>query len=419
MGTLRWLNIWDATQAVTGSVYIVPTYASGPESGTAIYTAPATKYFTAGQGAPARNVNWALQQIGASAVQAAQHQAMRFQVGHNWSSSITIKHACQARSNRGFVVGTASTVSVVREPNNLSRLDIFPPAVGLPYVALDDGTRIWEFENNAGGTARYMAGSSTVSSGTALTGLATPFAARQIGANSMVVGTSGTGLVLFTTSGTAWVSVAKPTGTFNSSTLSLWGSAQAYLGATTATGSAIFYAKGLTSNAAIATSDCSTTANTLALTLPATSDTLADIAYDDVQGLFVACCYSSTSSVLKFFTTPNPPTTWTASATATGPASLVFNAIAGEVAFGICCGVWLVVSTTNQFTHYVSGTSSQYRPCAFYSLDFGQTWYPANLDMNIESDLTTIRIASGVDQFMVYHDGDVAMSGRLGYNETL
>ena len=245
MTSQKWINGWDASQAVTGSVYITPTFASGPESGDAIYTAPATKYFSAGQGAPARNVNWALQQVGANALQAIQHQAMKFSVGHNWSGTITMRHPCQARSNRGFVVGTSTTLSVVRDVDNLGRLDVFQPAAGNPRVALDDGTRIWEFEDS-GGVARFIAGSTTISSGTALAGLTQPFAARQVGTASMLVGTSGTGVLLWTLSGTSFTTVSTPPGTFNFSSTALWGSAQAFLGATTATGSAVFYAKGST-----------------------------------------------------------------------------------------------------------------------------------------------------------------------------
>ena len=400
---------------MTGSVYIVPTYASGPESGTSIYTAPATKYFTAGQGAPARNVNWALQQVGGNAVQTAQHQAMRFQVAHNWSGTITMKHPCQARSNRGFVVGTGTSVSVVREPNNLARLDLFTPAVGTPLVALDDGTRIWEFESS-GGVARFIAGSTTISSGTALTGLATPFAARQVGANSMLVGSSGTAVVLWTLSGTAFSTVATPPGTFNFSSTALYGSAQAFLGATTATGSAIFYAKGSTGASMLTTPDGVTAA---AIALPTGVNIVDDIAYDDVQGLFVMAGHSSTSSVVKFYTTPNPPTSWTASSTAAGPASFATSSAGGETAFGICCGVWLLCTTSNQYTNFVYGTSSATRVCGLYSLDFGQTWYPANLDMNLPTSQLSLRIVSGVDQFMVLLDSDIAMSGRLGYTETL
>jgi hypothetical protein len=310
---------------------------------------------------------------------------------------------------------------VVREANNLARLDVMVPAVGNPRVALDDGVRIWEFEDS-GGEARFIAGSTTVASSTALTGLAMPLAARQITGSpsaSMLVGTSGTAILLWTFASTAFTPVTTPTATFNFTTTALWGSAQSFLGATTATGSVMFYAKGSTVASAIVTSDCSTTANTVAMALPSGYNLLADIAYDDVQSQFVACVYSSTGSTLHFYTTPNPPTTWTLSATATGPSSFTFSAAGGEVAFGICCGVWLVATTAYQYANYVYGTSPQGRVCAFYSLDFGQTWYPANLDMNIPTSALSLRIVSGVDQVMIMTDSDVAMSGRLGYTETL
>ena len=133
--------------------------------------------------------------------------------------------------------------------------------------------------------------------------------------------------------------------------------------------------------------------------------------------------YSSTGSALQFFTTPNPPTTWTASATATGTLNVevLSGAADGSVAFGICCGVWLVIMGSNQYPNFVFGTSGQslLRVCALYSLDFGQTWHPANLDMNPMTLGNSLRVIPGVDQFLVLTDSGIAMSGRLGYSETL
>ena len=415
----KFVNPWDATQAINGSVYGTPVFASGAESGTSVYTAPASKFFTPEIGAPARHVNWVLKGLGDVAIQGLQHQSMQFFGAGTWAPTCI----GYARSNRGFVVGSSTTVTFTRDGNVSHGSLIMIPSVGQPKVVHDDGTHIVEFENS--GAIVKFASSSTVTS-TVTTGSTVPFAAATVGANSVLIATSGTAAIAFGWSSTVSLptisTVAVPAGTFNFSSTALWGSAQVFKGATTTTGNVLFYSRGSLSNNALFSPDCVTLSKSTWTGLTG-YDKIADVAYDADQSVFVAACYSSTGSALKFFTSADGAAVWALSATATGPANLQVpsGAVDGTVAFTICAGVWFIAITSNQFANYVYGTSadSGKRVVGMYSLDYGQTWYPAAIDMAAASSGATLKLVSSVDQILVKHDSDIAISGRIGYNEII
>lgn len=418
MSTKRWIHAWDDQLAITGSVYVPPTFSSGPENGLAERTAPSTAHIIAGQGVPARVMNYAWFQTTQNALDALRHKAMgAFTGSGNWASN-SVLSACFSRTDRGFVVGTTTSVCVVRDGVTSHALTIMTPAVGPTVAVLDDGSRIWEYEKNAGGGNR-VASSSTVTNGTSTTA-SLVLGVRQGQSGSMLVETSGAAMFAQTLSGTALSPVGVPGGTYNSSTLSLWGSVQSAHDSTTATGPMLFYAKGVMTNDYLYSPDG------LALsrgTMPVSTRKIADVAYDDVQSLFVMATYSTTGSALTFYTSADGLTGWTLSSTASGPANLQIPVAAsdGSVAFKICCGVWFVALTSNAPPNYIYGQSggSGLKVFGFYSLDFGQTWYPSDLDMAPCSAGSSVRIVTGENRFLVYHDSDVAISGRLGYNTTL
>jgi hypothetical protein len=416
----RWINAWDDSQTITGSVYVTPQYSSGPENGQNVYTAPATKHFTAGQGAPARHVNYMGQQLGLRAVEAALHDGMTFHGSGTWANLLC---GGVARSNRGFLIGNTTSAVFTRDAVASHAQTIIQAAIGVITVVHDDGFHVAEFERNAGGQARF-ASSSTVSS-TAFTGATFPMAAATIGANSFFLATTGTGMLAWTYSGTSLVPTATTAGvpggiSIPSSSATIWGTAQAYVGATTATGPVIFYPKGASTNHYLFTADCVAVADNPWTGPPA--NTLADVAYDDVQGKFVAAFYSSTGSRVSFMTSPDG-LAWTTSSTAQGPANLQVpsGAATGSVAFKICAGVWFLAMTSNQPPNYVYGSSAGagLEVFGFYSIDYGQTWYPADLTMANASSGATLRIKHSHNQFMVMHDSDISLSGRLGYPEPI
>jgi hypothetical protein len=415
----RWINPADDTIAVAGSVYVTPVFSSGPENGLAIRTAPVSLHETAGQGVAARTLNYFRFQEGDDRMKADQHMAMRFRGSGSWAPTC----GAVARSNYGFLIGSTTSVSVTRDAVSTHQLVAFVAAVGVETVVHDDGFHVAGFERNAGGQARF-ASSSTVSS-TAFTGATFPLAALTIGANSFFLATSGTGLLAWTYSGTGLLPTATSAGTpggvsMNSSSAAMWGTSQAFAGSLTATGPGLFYTKGATTFQYYLTPDGISVANTPWVSPPA--NTLADIGYDDYQGVFVAAFHSSTGGRVQFATSSDG-LIWTNSSTAQGPANLQVpsGATTGTVAFKICAGVWFLVITSNAPPNFVYGSSaaSGLRTFGFYSLDFGVTWYPADLDMATASSGATIRIKNGPDRFMVMHDSDVAISGRLGYPEAI
>src|SRR6185437_534814 len=166
--TQKFVNPWDATFAVTGSVYsATPTYASGAESGLAIYTAPASKIFSPEIGAPARNMNWVLKALGDLALYGLQTQAMTFHEAKDWFGN-TLDCAAWSPSNGQCVIGshssaTASGVSASRHGRASASLVLDNTMGAFPATALlDSGSGIWEFSAQGSSTTSGLATSSTV-----------------------------------------------------------------------------------------------------------------------------------------------------------------------------------------------------------------------------------------------------------------
>jgi hypothetical protein len=419
---MKFISIFDDTKTVTGSVYLTPTYSSGTESGQPMRTAPATLHMTPDIGAPARHMNYVLFGLGDNQVKTAQHQAMRFTAGKDWPST-SVHCATVAKANRGFHVITSATVSFTRDARLTGALSL-AASNGLAKVVHDDGFHIVSCEVEPGVSSKVIS-ASTVTNVSLGGGLGfTPLAAATLYGNTLVLGTSGTSLLAGKYSGTAstitTTSVTMPGGTYNASSTSQWNTAQVFSGATTSTGPAIFYSRGFsntTSSYMISYTGTDLTGFGW-LGSGFTTDSLADIAYDDVQGLFIAAGYSSTGSRVSFFTSPNGQA-WTASSTATGPAQMV---VGGSVVFTICSGVWFLATTGSSpadFDNFAYGTgTSGGRVCAVYSLDYGVTWYPAYVDM-VSCTAGTLRAKSSVDQILLSSDSDVCLSGRIGYSELI
>ena len=416
---MRFVNLWDDTKAVTGSVYLNPTYSSGVESGLAMRTAPATLHFTAGQGAPARHMNFALFGTNDNWIKAAQHKGMQFASGRDWFTSTLTNITCigVARSNRGFIVANDLSVKVLREPRQTDASTIMLAAV-VPLVVHDDGFYIADFEVGSD----FFASSSTVS-GTAFSGTAVPLAAASIAANSMLVSTNAGAIVAFTYSGTGLLptssTVTVPSGTYTVATTASWGTAQPFVGASTATGNVIFYARGA-KNEYLVSTDCVTLSK--GAFTGVTHDRIMDVAYDVDQGAYVLAAFSSTGSTVAFYTNPSSTGTWTLSATATGPSWLSLSS-ADPCGFTICSSVWFMV-TAKAPPNAVFGVSGDALARAFgvYSLDYGKTWFPADLEMaNLDqtSDGIKLKVVSSVDQILVASACDVAISGRLGLPENV
>lgn len=422
--TQKFINPWDATQAITGSVYsATPTYASGAEVGLAVYTAPASKLFTPGIGAPARHENWALKALGDLAVQGLQAQAMQFQSAKDWTTG-KIVSACYARANKGFVVQTSSTVTISRDGKHTNAMFVTQTASTLTArLVHDDGFHVLDLEIEPGVGSKVFSLSSSATTQLAQGNDFYPNAALTIGSgttsHTLLVGVDLVPSVqAYTYSGTATTpatsTVTMPSGSFPTGTATQWGACQVFRGATTATGPGLIYSRGDSTKNYLKTTDGATlTSGTMTTGI---GNRLADISYDDVQSLFVAALYSSTGSVVKFATSPDG-VTWTNSTTATGPASFtVGSGIAdGSVAFTICAGVWILAATNIRFPNSIV---EQLDPpvSAVWSGDFGVTWQACQVDM-FSSTGATVRLIKTPNQVAIKTDSDIAVSGVIGYNE--
>jgi hypothetical protein len=416
----RWINVWDDKKNIAGSVYVTPVYPAGLETGLPVYTQPGTAHFTADVGAPARHMNFALFQQGDDRIKADQHTAMRF-LGLGAFACLC---GAAARENLGFLIGNSTSVIFTSDGIASHNLTLMAAAVGVETVVHDDGFHVAGFERNAAGHVQF-ASASTVS-GTAFAGGATfPLVAVSIGANSMYLATSGTGLLGFTYSGTGLlptINTAMTGGAPASSSLSIWSAAQVYAGANTTTGPAVLYAKGTAASQDYYQTTDAVVAQNHAWGVTA-ADQLADVAYDDVQGLFVACFYSSTGGQVKFMTSSNGAPPWTTSSTAQGPSTLLIPSgiLVGSVAFKICAGVWFLALTCTNSSNFVygsSGASGKY-VTGLYSLDFGVTWQAADISMALASSYSSLRLRHSHNRFLIMHDSDVCISGRLGYPEVI
>ncbi len=418
----KFINPWDATQAINGSPYGVPVYASGAESGTAVYTAPASKFFTPEIGAPARHVNWALKALGDVAVQGLQHQAMRFTAAKDWTAG-KILAACYARSNKGFVALSASTVTISRDGRVTNAQIVAQTSSTLTSrLVYDDGFHVLDLEIEPTSNSKIASSTTVTSSHLAQGNDFYPNAGVTIGSgtssHTLLVGVDlSPAVTAYTYSGTATTpatsTVTVSAGTFPTGTATQWSACQAFLGSNTATGPGLIYSRGdATKNYLKTTDGIALTSGTMSTV----ANRLADIAYDADQSVFVAALYSSTGSAVKFATSPDG-VTWTNSATATGPANFAAPSgiLDGTVAFTICAGVWFLASTQIRFPNSVI-LASDPAVSAIYSLDYGQTWYPATVDITSVTG-GTLKCITTPDQILVKTDSDLALSGRIGYNE--
>jgi hypothetical protein len=400
-------NAWDASTTET----------SGPETGSPTVYVPATKRIIAGNGVPARVLNYMAWQTGDNAVQNAQHQGMAFHSAGLWTNTYA---ACASRTNLGFLVSSTAGIGLTLDGDSSHAVNVLSAIITTPALVHDTGYYVLSLEKGAVANMFARFAHSTTASTQTYTGTVYPFAAATIGANTLIWSTSGTACMAFTFSGTGTLptsSSATAAGTYASSSTTIWGKTQPREDSTTASGPALFYVRGsATASQYMYTADA---VSTTAKTWPATpQDTLADVGYDDTLGVFVAAFYSSAGSVLKFMTSPDG-ITWTTSTTAAGPASCAFPADGSTraIAFKVCCGVWFVAATGIEpggatFVYGTSGARGT-RAFGFYSLDQGVTWYPADLDMPACSAASSIRIKHTVNRFMVQHDSGVAVSGKL------
>lgn len=419
----KFVNPWDATFAITGSVYsATPTYASGAESGLAVFTAPASKFFTPEIGAPARNVNWVLKTLGDVAIKGMQAQAMRFNSAKDWTTG-KIKSVCYARSNKGFVVQTSSTVSITRDGRWTNSMFVTQTASTLTArLVHDDGFHVLDLEIEPGVSTKVFSGSTSVTTTLAQGDDFYPNAAVTIGSgtssHTLLVGVDlAPSVQAYTYSGTATTpatsTVTMPSGTFPTGTATQWGACQAFLGSTTATGPALIYSRGDATKNYLKTTDGTMLTSG---TMSTVADRLADIAYDADQSVFVAALYSSTGSAVKFATSADG-VTWVTSATASGPASFVVGTGASdnEVAFTICAGLWILAATKIYFPNSIQEILDP-PVSVIWSNDYGVTWQAAAVDM-FSSAATTVRLIAAPNQVAVKTDSDIAVSGICGLNE--
>lgn len=409
----KWISVWDDSQTITGSVYLTPTYASGTEVGLDVYTAPATKFFSPDVGAPARHVNWALQQLGNNAAQVAQHMAMSFRLG-KWTETIYTTE--QARGNRGFLLGSSAGVYFLTDSPAANALEIYTASV-TRSVLLDDSPAvtpaIWSFDNQVNNTHNIGASSVTSSNNSGIV----PMVAGSIGTNSLVIGTSGTAVIALQLSGTTFTSTAVPTGTYNFTSTATWGKSQVYLGANTATGPLLFFTRDLSTNNYLYTTN-GTTLNKGTWPISTSATRIEDVAYDDVQSLFVLCTRPAAGGSGTFYTSADGAS-WTVSSTATMPSGVnyLLPGSDGMTAFKILGGIWLLASESVSAPDYIYGTGGTAGQIvyALYSLDFGRTWYRAACI--IGGTAGKLKITTSVDRFLISTDVSIAISGRIGYPE--
>lgn len=408
MTSRRFLNPWDATLAVAGSPYATPVYAAGPESGTAIYTAPATKFFTAGQGAPARNVNWAVKAVGDAALTAALHKAMgtEFRGAKNWQGN-TIDCAIWSRTNRQFVVGshasaTASVVSGSREADSSGTIVLTSQGAFPAQALLDDGSSIWLFNTAPAVQVHASTVTTWISAPPALTNARL---AAMSSSASLVVAGNGTTATILNLIGTAFNTLASTTTGFDPSTTATWFMAQPDVGQ----GPVLFATRGTIGTLIWRSVDGTSVTS---LTRPDSLHYLAGLAYDDVQGLFVAC--TANNGVLSFWSSADG-STWAAMSGPVQPASVT---VTGNIQFDICCGVWLIVGSQIAPTSFIHGSGAALQTWGMYSIDYGVTWYPCDFEMlSPVSDSTHVRHSDS--RFMVWTDSDIAVSGRIGTPNSL
>lgn len=405
MTTRRFLNPWDDTLAVAGSVYATPVYPSGSESGQALYTAPATKHFQAGQGGPARHVNWALKNVGDASLQAALHKSMgsEFRGAKNWQGN-TIDCAVWSPTNRQFVVGshsssTASVVSASREADSAGTLVLESSGAFPAQALLDDGSSVWAFVVAASLNGTRIT-SSTATGFTVIPSSATARSAAHSSSASLIVTTDGTNIKISTLSGTTASVLSTTTTGFDASTTATWFMAQPDV----AQGPVVFATRGTVGTLIWSSADGTSVTS---LTRPDSTHYLAGLAYDDVQGLFVAC--TTTAGVMSFYSSPDG-STWSAMS---GPVSPSNATITGNLQFDICCGVWLIAGNQLTPTGFVHGMGAALQTFGMYSLDYGVTWYPCDFEM-LSPSADSVHVRHSDSRFMVWTDSDIAISGRLG-----
>lgn len=408
----RFKNPWDASQTIAGSVYGTATYASGAEVGLPVYTAPATKYFTPEIGASARHNNWALQQLGEAARTGLIHQAMVFKAATDWPSTnlFAVEHA---RHNRAFLVSALNGVYLTDDGTKAAAVQLYSTTASRATM-WDAGDHIWDIDDGVNDTHRVDSTSVTNTNDAGSVGLV----GGTIGTKSIYLYTSGTAVSAQAISGTTWTTTTVPAGTYASSTISVWGRSQAFLGASTATGPLLFFSRDASTHNYLYTTD-GTTLNKGTWPVSSSTTQICDVAYDDVQNCFVLCTRpNSTPSPLTFYTSSDG-ITWTVSNTATGPGGTALTGpyADGSTAFKIVCGVW-IVATTVQYDGAIFGASggSGVTVFTYYSADFGQTWYPANM-IPMFSTTGAVKIAHTLTRAAIYTDKGICLSGRLGFPE--
>lgn len=407
----RWINVWDDKKTITGSVYLTPTYASGPEAGQPVYTAPATAHMTPGQGAPARHMNYALFQLGDDRIKADQHTAMVFRMGVDWPST-KVFAVEQGRKNRAFLVSALNGIYLTENDASLAGSLQLYSTTAARSVLWDAGDHVWDIDDGVNDTHRIESTSVTNTNDATTRGVI----GGVLGSNSLYLYTSGTALGAQSITGTSWTSTGVPSGTYASSTTSVWGRSQVFLGANTATGPLLFFSRDVSTNNYLYSTD-GLTLNKGTWPVSTSATKICDVGYDDVQSAFVLCTRPTAGGQCSFYTSPDG-VTWTVSATATGPVSSTYVAPTdGSTAFKVLCGVWLM-ATTVQYSGAVFGTAtiSGVAVFCYYSLDYGVTWYPGNILPGVGS-AGLVRIAHSVNRFCVNTDKWLAISGRVGYPE--
>lgn len=405
MTTQKFSTTWDASTTET----------TGPETGSPTISVPATKRFIAGVGVPARVLNYGFWKNSDTVFKTAVHQAMNFRSSGNavWIDT-TVLNADVARGDYGFLVSSTSAVNVVLNQVDPASAAVVYSATVTRNVMVDDGTSIWSFDNQVNNT--HQIGQSTANHSNN-TQFGVPYAAGFVGTHGIVVGTSGTAVLAATFTST-FTTTTVPAGTYNFSTTAKWNKAEVFTGATTATGPLLFYSRDVTTNNYLYTTDgISLSKGTWPVSTSATK--VADVSYDDDQGLFVLCTVPAAGGACGFYTSPDG-VTWTAS-TATGPSSqLSFTATTdGSVAFAALGGVWFVATQSAYRTGVVLGAGGvpSLGATGLYSTDRGATWYQAGLW--IFGTNGTVKIVKGVDRFLVITNSTIALSGRVAIPEAV
>jgi len=397
----KFVSPWDQIAAITGSYYsATATYPSGPEAGSDIYTPPASKFFVAGQGAPARHANYALKAVGDVASQGVLHNAMVFTAGRDWAGA-TIDTVAWSHSNRQFIVGshtsaTASKVTASRGPHLNGEVQLDNTASFKATNVLDVGGAIWEFTIPSSNVGKIVASTVTyfaLSFGTVLASALSTSA-------SIVIGTSGTATTAYKLAGTASTSLSTTTTGFDVSSTATWFVAQASPGS----GPALFATRGTVGTLIWRTADGTSVTS---LTRPDSTHYLAGLAWDSDQSLFVSCTFNA--GVPTWYSSPDG-ITWTLMV---GPLAPTGVAITSNVQFDICMGIWFIVGNQITTTNQCNGNGASLVTTLIYSLDHGQTWAVADLDM-LTPSANSARITHADNRIMVWTDTDLAVSGRFG-----